>query len=414
MKVVHITYSYFHGGAGIACKRLVEAQRKAGIDAHVITQESGYFPDYIHSTTHSWLHNKLNFFRHALEKLIFLFFESSAKVRFLFSLGNTGENIHNLRFINEADIIHFHWFNAGFVSLKGFEKILKKGKPVIWTLHDMWAFTGGCHYAGDCQNYQSGCGNCPYLKNPGKKDLSTRILKKKQTIYSSGKLYITTPSNWMAGIAKQSLALKGLPVTVIGNTLSQKETGMDKDLIKEELGLPIDKKLILFGAFNVEHTRKGSQYLWAALKLIKVENQPELMVFGKKSEQFSDIGMKVHFMGYSSDETYLRKIYQSADVFVNPSIEDNLPNTILESLIEATPVVAFRTGGMPDMIDHKKNGYLANFKDPEDLAEGIAWCLRNNSDGRLSKNAVGKINVEFSEEIIAQKFKKYYAGLLQS
>jgi glycosyltransferase involved in cell wall biosynthesis len=414
MIIVHISSGYLHGGAAIACNRLVEAQRSVGIDARIITQEPGKFPGYVSSTTRSFLKQKINFVHHAWEKFVFLFYEASGAVRFLFSIGNSGEKVRSNQILKEADIIHFHWFNAGFISLKEFGRILKLGKPVVWTLHDMWAFTGGCHYAGDCNNYQNGCGNCCYLKRPANKDLSSKIFKKKKQIYSLGNLQFITPSEWMAGCARQSGLLKNMPVHVIPNAISEIKFEAEKDRIRGELGLPINKKLILFGAFNMNHTRKGSKYLVEALAELIIKDDCELLVFGKSSDRLPGISLKTHFMGYSSDEEYIRKIYSCADVYVNPSIEDNLPNTVLESFSAGTPVVAFNMGGMPDMIDHKQNGYLAEYKNPGQLAEGIRWCLENNNEGQLSKNATCKISDNFSYPVIGRKFKTYYSSILNA
>ncbi len=414
MKVVHITTGYNHGGAAIACKRLVEAQRDIGIEASVITQEAGDFPDYVYSTTRSKIKKRLNFMRHAWEKFIFLFYEKSGKYRFQFSLANTGESIQNLQVINEADIIHFHWFNAGFISIEGFKKSLDLKKPIVWTLHDMWAFTGGCHYAGQCVNYIHQCGNCNYLKLNSNKDLSYRIWGEKNTVYSAGNLNVVTPSNWLASCTKQSGLLKNVPVNVIPNALNNIPIVQTRNEIREELHLPKDKKLILFGAFNLNHTRKGANFLMEALTKIEKIDDYELMVFGKKNELLSDLVINKHFLGYSSNETFIRKIYKAADVFVNPSIEDNLPNTVLESLSVGTPVVAFNMGGMPDMIDHKKNGYLAHYKDACDLAIGIEWCLQNENNSSLSANALLKIENVFSPNKVAEQFDHFYQSILNA
>jgi glycosyltransferase involved in cell wall biosynthesis len=413
MKVVHVSSGYYNGGAAIACNRLVEAQRSIGIDAKVVTQEAGDFPDFVCSTTHSYLKKKLNFLNHAWEKFIFLFYESSGAVRFLFSIGNTGEKVHSVKIIKEADIIHFHWFNAGYISLKEFGKILKFGKPVVWTLHDMWAFTGGCHYSGECKNYQNACGNCLfYLKRPGNNDLSSKIFKTKKRVYAQGNLHFITPSKWMATCAGQSSLLKNFPINAIPNPVSDINFEKGKDKIREELDLPLNRKLILFGAFNLNHSRKGSKYLVEALASFGEGDNCELLVFGKKGSQMPGVNLKTHFMGYSSNEEFIRKIYCCADVFVNPSIEDNLPNTVLESFSAGTPVVAFNMGGMPDMIDHRKNGFLADYKNSVHFAEGIRWCLDNNNDGNLSVNARNKIRECFSYQVIGEKFKDYYSSLI--
>jgi len=414
MKIVHITTGYNHGGAAIACKRLVEAQRNIGIDANIITQEPGTHPAYVYSTTKSIFKEKINFFYHAWEKFIFLFYEKSKLIRFQFSIGNKGQNFKNNKLIKDADIIHFHWFNAGFVSLKKFAQIVKTGKPIVWTLHDMWGLTGGCHYSGSCNNYQNKCGNCDYLKNPGLNDLSTKIYRKKQIIYSTGKLYFIAPSNWLAECARQSSLLKNLPIIVIPNTVPIIEIKESQKEIRQELGLPIDKKLILFGAFNINHKRKGASFLIDSLSKISESENLELLVFGKKSEAFSGMKFKTYFMGYSSDEKFIRKIYKAADVFVSPSTEETFGLTVAEALSVGTPAVSFNRTGVVDIIDHKKNGFLAEYKNSNQLVEGILWCLENNKDGDLSRNAIQKVDSKFSYSIVGKQFETFYKTILNA
>lgn len=410
MKVVHITTGYNHGGAAIACKRLVDAQRNAGIDAVIITQEEGAFPEYVYSTTNTSFKSRLNFLRLALEKFIFLFYQSAKKYRFQFSLANTGENIVKNKYLQDADLIHLHWTNGGFVSLKGIKKLLSTGKPVVWTLHDIWPLTGGCHIVDQCENYKNKCSQCFYLKNPSS-SLALRQQKRKYNFYG-GRIYFIAPSSWQMKRAKSSWIFNNNQIALIPNPLRIPEINKEKNELRTALNLNINAKIILFGAFNVSAEYKGMQYLLNALIQIKGIEDIELAVFGKKSQMIDQLPFKVNYLGYISEESVMLQIYKAVDVFVTPSVEDNLPNTILESFSVGTPVVAFKTGGIPDIVDHKKNGYLAEFKNENDLANGITWCLENNKDGHLGENAIKKVQASFNPEQIGEDFYSLYEKLI--
>ncbi len=411
MKVVHISTGYNHGGAAIACKRLVEAQRIVGIDARIITQESGVFPEYVYSTTKSFIKKKINFLRLAWEKFVFLFYEISKEGRFHYSLANTGEKIANHPLIKQSDIIHLHWINAGFISLIGLKELINTGKPIVWTMHDIWAFTGGCHIADKCVNYQDRCADCFYLTQRQKDIFSLKQQKRKSILYNTDNLFFIAPSKWQYQRAKSSSLLKGKNIEIIHNAIAPIKNISSKSECRKHFKLLMDKKLILFGAFNTNDRHKGMKYLMEALKILDKYPDIELMVFGKQSEEFKELPFKVNYLGYFSDEMKMRMVYKAADIFVTPSIEDNLPNTILESFTCGTPVVAFKTGGIPEIIDHKKNGYLAEFKNINDLAQGIKWCLENNFEGELSGNAIHKITTHFSYPIIGNEFEKLYRKL---
>lgn len=414
MKVLHISTGFNHGGASIACKRLVEAQREAGIDAKILTQEYGVFPDYVSSTTKNSLKKQLNFLRLAWEKFVFLFFQSSGNLRFQYSMANTGETITSHPWVKEADILHLHWINAGFLSLNEIKKLVHTGKPVVWTLHDIWPFTGGCHIAADCINYQKNCLNCYYLKN-SESHLSYLMLEKKKKIYDKKNIKFIAPSTWQQKRASTSNLLKNFKIIKIHNPIRIFENLNDKIVCRKLLSLPNDKKLILFAAFNTKDKHKGISFLLRALDILSANSQEiELVIIGKKTNLLESVNFKINYLGFISDDVRVRQIYKAVDVFVTPSVEDNLPNTVLESLSVGTPVVAFKTGGIPEMIDHAKNGYLAEYKNSEQLAEGINWCLENNKEGKLSGEAIKTIQSKFSYSVIGKQFEVFYKNILNA
>lgn len=385
MKILIINKSDTTGGAAIAARRLKDALQANGHSVKMLVQEKRSTDKIIFSTTNGKLKEYYNFLLFVLERLYFLFFEKSKEIRFAFSPAVAGEDISKHPLVKEADVIHIHWFNQGFLSLKGLKKLFKLNKKIVWTLHDMWAFTGGCHYAGDCNNYESGCGNCKFLKKPGKNDLSSKVLKRKRKVLKNKQLQIITCSNWLANKAQNSSLLKHFTITAIPNPI---DTAIfkpgDKMALRKQLNLPTDKKLILFGAANIMDERKGLKFLVEALKKLKDKNdqlagKAEILLFGKSNEEFlKQMPLKVNDLGLIFGEQNIARVYAAADAFVLPSLEDNLPNTVMESLACGTPVVAFNTGGIPEMIEHKKTGYLADYKSIDSILQGLIFVLSND------------------------------------
>lgn len=277
-----------------------------------------------------------------------------------------------------ADIVHLHWVNAGFMSLGDIKQIQQ---PVVWTLHDMWPLTGGCHYDEECGRYELGCGSCPVLYSAEKNDISARRWTAKRDAYSDVDMTLVSPSRWLAKCASQSPLLGKKRIEVIRNGLDlRKYKPLDKAFARQAVGLPADKPIILFGAVNASgDPRKGHGLLQTAMMRLNADariDPPVLAVFGSSPpRQESTFGFTTFHFGHLGDDISLALLYAACDVFVAPSLQDNLPNTVAEALACGTPCVAFNVGGMPDMITHQENGYLAKAFDPVDLAEGLAWTL---------------------------------------
>ncbi|MDF1548084.1 MAG: glycosyltransferase [Bacteroidales bacterium] len=414
MKILIINKSDSTGGAAIAARRLKDALQANGHEVKMLVQEKLSDDDTIFSTGTGKLKKYQNFLLFILERLYFLFYEKSKALRFSFSPAIAGENISNHPLVLEADVIHLHWFNQGFLSLKNLNQLLKLNKKTVWTLHDMWAFTGGCHYSGDCSNYTENCGNCKFLKHPAKNDLSARILKQKRKIIKKKNIEIVTCSHWLAEKARESDLLKGFTITAIPNAINTTIfCPKDKSTLRTQLNLPIDKKLILFGSANIMDERKGLRYLVSAIKRLKQENpalaeNSEILLFGKSDDSFiEELVLKVNNLGIIKGESLISDIYAAADVFVLPSLEDNLPNTIMESLSCGTPTVAFNSGGIPEMIDHQKNGYLAEYKSVEELSKGIEYVLVQNDD-KMNKLARGKVIEYYNQKRVAENYTSTY------
>jgi glycosyltransferase involved in cell wall biosynthesis len=419
MHVVIVNKTDKNGGAAVAANRLVKALTVNGVDVTMLVQCKSSDDLHVKSFRKGRFGKYIEFLLFVVERLYFYFFEKSRSVRFAFSPAIAGENISKNKFLKDADIIHLHWFNQGFLSLKNLKQIIKLNKPIVWTLHDMWAFTGGCHYSGDCENYKEDCGNCKFLKKPYQKDLSFKILKKKKKILEAANITFVTCSEWLAQKARESSLLKGFTIESIPNPINTSVYfTKNKQKTREKLMLPLDKKLILFGSANIMDERKGLKYLLSALQMLKQENHEiadsiEIVLFGKSNEEFNaQIPFNVYNKGLIFNEQDIIELYNAADIFVLPSLEDNLPNTIMESMACGTPVVAFNSGGIPEMIDHQINGYLAKYKSVGDLKDGILVLIQNQDLKKLSENAIQKVSTHYSQIAVADKYKKIYQSLI--
>jgi glycosyltransferase involved in cell wall biosynthesis len=410
MKVVILNTFDKYGGAAIAAQRLATAIAKQAVDICMIVGLKETDQKFIFQVANKSIH----WIKLSLEKLHFRLYEKGKEQRFGFSQNSFGSQLANLDEVKNADIIHLHWVNFGFLSLNNIAQLVQMGKPIIVTMHDMWYFTGGCHYAGNCHHFESNCGNCTtFLKNPGPHDFSYSNWKKKKTLFSAKNLYFVGCSFWMAQTAQRSSILKTASICNIPNPIdTQQFTIVPKVTVFESLGLSAEKSYLLFGAAKVNDKRKGLNYLIEALKIFKNEHSEniknlEVVVFGNAETNFEEqIPFKVHSLGNITNTDTLVQLYNAAILYVSPSLEDNLPNTIMEAMACACPVVAFGTGGIPEMIEHKKNGYLAKASNSQDLAKGISFVMQNSKE--LGQAARQKVLLQYSEEVVAKQYIKLY------
>lgn len=419
MKVTLINTSDAGGGAPAACMRLLKALRQNKVDVNLLVQDKKTGDDGVTSTMKNlWdkLRAKYNFYA---ERIPFIVFNADTRaVRFAFSTAKTGTDISHHQLVKDADLLHLHWTNQGFQSINNLMALTRAGKPVVWTLHDMWAFTGGCHYAGGCDHYLHKCGHCWMLIDPEARDISNKGWLRKMHLFSDpASIVFVTCSHWLADVARTSSLLKGYRIETIPNPIDTNMfLPMDKEALRQKWNIDADKKIILFGAANIMDRRKGMSYLVEALNKLKdhySDNEVEMVVFGKnKAFDLTMLPFKVYDVGIINSQQDIAELYSLADVFVTPAIEDNLPNTVMEALSCGTPVVAFNTGGIPDMIDHMQNGYLAEYKSGADFAAGIRFVLDNPLAAVLSANARNKVLVNFSNEIVAEKYTELYRSLL--
>jgi len=315
----------------------------------------------------------------------------------------------------DFDILHLHFIANGFVDIRELKKF---DKPIVWTLHDSWPFTGICHYFYTCTNYLESCGRCPMLKSDNPLDFTNKIWKIKKKTYQRLKLNIVSPSKWLGKAANQSSLMGGFPLAVIPNPIdSNLFRPYSKEIVRKSLDLKSDMKYILFGAYKATvDSNKGFSDLVNALQYIHANSTQsiELIVFGSdKSPIEIQDSFPINYIGYIDSEEKMANIYNAANVTIVPSKSENLSYVIMESLSCGIPVVAYNIGGNSDLIDHKTNGYLANAFDYVDLATGIIWCIENNTVNELSENARSKVLENFSIEKVSRSYKKLYENLIK-
>lgn len=408
MNVLIVSTHDQQGGAAIAAYRLLEALNMNGVSACMLTIDKQSDNANVIEVGNCLI-NKGRFI--AERGAIFIQNGFSKKNLFDISLANTGISITNHPEFKKADIIHLHWINQGMLSIREIAKIVASGKKIVWTMHDMWPFTGICHHAGLCNHFEKGCGMCPYLNNPSKHDISYSTFMLKQAAYSQGNVHFVACSNWLKDLAVKSKLTMDHKVSTISNPINTEQyKPKDKVALRKALNLPIDKKIILFAAAKVSDKRKGIDYLLEASKIIaqqKNNNSVFLIAGGNSEELIKHLSLPAINVGYIASAN-MPNIYNAADLFVTPSLQENLPNTIMESMACGTPCVGFNIGGIPEMIDHKQNGYVANYKDAQDLANGLLWVLEENATETLSDNARYKAETNYSEATIAKKYIEIY------
>jgi glycosyltransferase involved in cell wall biosynthesis len=401
-KAVHIQYSV--DSAGSAALRLQKAFKKEGIDSNIISLKPN---DYVDKDRIRFL-NRIQRVFARLDNMLQLFFIRHRVEKFgLFSYPILGTNVAKLAEVKNADIIYIHWALDGFLNLRSIGQLARLNKPVIIFMHDMWSITGGCHYSFTCEKYKTGCGECQMFSTVKKNDLSAREFNSKAKLYSKySNLYFVSPSKWLYDCARQSLLTKDKPLFYIPNLLDTTLfKPFDKNTAKQILNIDTSEKVIAFGAVSVDSPYKGWSYLQKAMEILAEDKnflKITVLIFGSgyKKEIADAIPFKTKFMGYLNDQYSTLMVYNAADVFVAPSLAETFGYVVLESLSCGTPVVGFDVGGIPDMIKHKENGYLAKYKDAADIAEGIKFCLINQLKG-------GNSQIFESKEIVNKHLKLF-------
>jgi glycosyltransferase involved in cell wall biosynthesis len=410
MKVLIVNTSDISGGAARATYRLHRSLLTEGIDSLMLVQDKKS-DDYTVLGPGTKLEKVISKIRPVLDQMPLKVYKHRIKTPFSpawLPFSNVVKKVNNI----DPDIVHLHWIAGGMLRIEDLEKIRK---PIIWTLHDNWALTGGCHIKWDCENYFEKCGKCPLLKSSKEFDLSRLGSLRKERVYSKLKqLYIVSPSNWLADLVSKSSLLKDKYVKVLPNPIfTEIFKPIDKEFARKILNLLKDKKLILFSAINaINDINKGFSQLVNALQNLKLKNIEIVILGSSKPKEVQNFGFPAHYLGHLYDDISLVILYNASDVTVVPSLQENLSNTIMESLSCGTPAVAFDIGGNGDMVEHKRNGYLAKPFDPLDLANGIEWVLSAPNYDEICQNAREKVLKEFDSRVVAKKYIELYKEVL--
>lgn len=406
MKVLHLSTSDVEHGAARAAYRLHQGLKQINVNSQMLVRAK--FTIDRNVIAEKTIKTKLG---PPLGNLPLRFYPQREKK--LFSAQWFPDTLAaKVRAIN-PDIVHLHWVCNGFLQI---ETLAKLNKPLVWTLHDMWPLTGGCHYTQVCDRYKKNCGQCPQLKSDRHNDLSRRVWQRKSKAWKNLNLTIVSPSNWLAQQARSSSLFANNPVKVIPHGLdTSKYKPIPQTIARQLLQLPEAKRLILFGASpgTTGDQRKGLQFLKPALKRLKQQQgqfPTELVIFGAAaSSNPADLGFKVHYLGQFHDDIALALVYSAADVMVVPSMQEAFGQTASESLACGTPVVAFDATGLKDIVRHQHNGYLAQPFEVEDLAEGIAWVLADSDRYQtLCHHALVTAETEFSLDLQASRHIALY------
>lgn len=414
MRILHVNTHDTRGGAARAASRLHRGLRGIGADSRMLVQcKEGDDPTVTGPS--GKIGKGFALLRPELNALPLMFCRNRKEP--IFSVQWIPDRNRNVAESLRPDVINLHWICEGFLKI---ESIAKWKRPVVWTLHDSWAFTGGCHLPFDCTRYNGECGCCPQLQSERPGDISHRVWRRKKKTYRKHPPLFVTPSRWLAECAKASSLLGGSQIEVIPNGVDlTRFKPVERAHARNLLNLPPDRHLILFGAMRAtEDENKGFRILVPALQRLKEsgwQDKVEIMIFGSSSYGTKDHPpFRTHFLGTLHDDISISLAYAAADAFVAPSVQENFSNTVLESIACGTPCAAFRVGGMPDMIEHLRNGYLADPFDVEDLAHAISWMIEDPERNRgLGRRAREKGEQEFGIDLQARRYLALYEDILK-
>ncbi len=409
MKVVHLTNSITHSSAPL---RLVKALNEEGIESNLIVLSSN---QNINNLTiyKKNIFDRLN--NHYISKWENKIINGYKTEGLPFSFGGSGVDVSKLPEVKNADIIHLHWINGQFLSFKSIGKIMKLGKPVIWTFHDSWPMTGGCHVRCGCDRFKEGCGKCHELNSLEENDITSSIILKKQRYYCADKIVTVSPSNWMYKNVCESGLFRNSRNYQIGNPIDTDIFYSKKEFTEFDQK---EKIYILFGSSGTLSAEyKGYKFFVETMNVLKNKKNEFLdkiiiQIFGAVENNYPGLeNFKIEHLGYINSDEEMAKSYREADIYVFPSLDDNLPGTVMECLACGTPVVCFDTCGIPEMVKHKENGYVARFKDSEDMARGIEWVYKNNKRNKLGISGKNFIKEIFEMRKIAIMHKQLYEKL---
>lgn len=413
MKVVFISHSDLLGGASVVTYRLMHALREQGVDARMVVYTKVSNDPFVENLSTRYIRG-LKFMSERAR--IMLSNGLSRTDLFKVSIANVGLPLHHHPWVKEADVIALGWINQGLLSIRGIKRLGKLGKPIVWTMHDMWCMTGICHHAFECDHYREKCGDCRFLGVGGKNDLSHKVWCKKCKLYHQVPITFVAVSNWLAGKAHKSSLLRGHDVRVIPNAFPINSFYTEPKGLIKAIPIPADKDLILMGAARLDDPIKGIKYAIESLNWL-FDNRPDIarrsnaVFFGEIRERsiFDNLRFPHTFIGRISDPLILRDLYASGRVVISSSLYETLPGTLVEGQASGCLPVTFGHGGQGDIVTHLKDGYIADYKDIRNFAEGIAWALEQSVDrGELHES----VRRRFASEAVAESYINLFTELL--
>lgn len=400
--VLHITSANSNSGAGKGVLNLHHSLLKIGIRSKILFLKDSKV-DQI--TTFSYSVN----LRNRIAQKFFTFLDK-LPTRFyfrkkdqIFSCGLFGIDINSLKLVKESDVIHFHWINHGFISINSISKF---NKPIVWTLRDMWAFTGGCHQSFECMKFKSVCGSCIVLSSKFNDDLSTLVFSHKYQFYDLLNVKWVAISSWIKERAAESTLLKGNDISIIYSGINT-EIFNTQDIYESRLyfSLPQNQKIILVGAQDINESYKGIQYSIYAIN--KIKENICVVTFGNSTIPQRSLNKKIYHLGFIKNEYTMSKIYTAADLFLSTSIAEAFGKTVAEAQACGLPVVCFDSTGPAEIIEHKKTGFIAKFQSAESVEFGINYVLKSNMDRNfIRKRAVDKFNIDVCALQYLEIYKK--------
>ena len=412
MRILQLSTFDHRFGASIAARRLHEALLSQGADCDLLVSEAQSDSPRTHSAYNAW---------GKVQATVRRYIDRVPLNRYprkpgLFSTNWLGSSIHRAVDHFAPDIAHLHWCQSSFVPTSTLPHL---DYPLVWTFHDMWAFTGGCHYTDGCDHYLQECGRCPILRSNNPGDLSRWLWRQKRRAYRRlpKSLHVVCPSHWLAELARRAPLLEGVPVHVIPNPISaQTFRPIDKKTARRLLGLPEKGHLLLMGATSAGDRRKGFDLLDDALRQYAALQGVEPLGLvtlgtGNSAVVSQTKGLTNWNIGFLQDEISLSALYNAVDVVAVPSREENLSNMLSEALCCGTPCLAFAIGGNGDLIHHQANGYLAQAADTADMAAGLSWILQNIGPERRDTIAE-EAHAKVSYEVLVPQFLKLYQVIL--
>ena len=417
LKVLHLAASDVSGGAARAAFRLHQGLRQLG-------QESSMLVDYRYSDDPNVLalersrnlkeRLRRRTRREAIRRSLQKYAPSRPAGGNYFSDDRSDVGWDLLRQLPDCEIVNLHWV-AGLVDYGSLFKDLPGRKPLVWTVHDTNPFTGGCHYYGPCRRFKDRCGACPELGSSADSDLSRAVWQRKKAAFShvpAGRLHVITPSRWMAGQAGESSLLGHFPISVIPYGLDTEVfCPRDRTMARDVMGIPRDGRVLLFAADSIEDHRKGYKLLGEALAPIPADAGIHLTSVGRNTPALN-LRLPYQNLGFFTNDRILSLAYNAADIYVTPTLDDNLPNTVMEAMACGTPVVAFETGGVPEMVRNGVTGFVVPAGNTGALREAILRVL--NDDGlrsELSRNCRRIAQEEYGLKLQARRYLSLYESI---